>query len=51
VEVATRLAARSDQELGARLDELLATRPLATEEPPSSLTALTNRIVAYVEAS
>lgn len=51
VEVATRIAARSDQGLGERLDGLLATRPLATEEPPSSLTALTNRIVAYVEAS
>lgn len=50
-EVAAKLAARRDEELGERLDELLATRPLATDEQLPSLTALTNRIVAYVENS
>ena len=50
-EVAAKLAARSDEELGERLDGLLATRPLAGDAQLPSLTALTNRIVAYVENS
>lgn len=49
--VAARLAGRSDPELGERLSGLLADRPLATEEPSPALTALTNRMVAYLEAA
>ncbi|MFM8762642.1 MAG: hypothetical protein ACKOFC_05185 [Solirubrobacterales bacterium] len=36
---------------GAEIDSLLAGRPLAVEEPAPSLTALTNRLVAYMEAA
>ncbi len=50
-EVAARLAGRHDAALGAELESLLAERPLAVESPAPSLTALTNRIVAYVEAA
>lgn len=50
-EVAARLAARRDPDLGERLEELLATRPLGGDEQSAALTALTNRIVAYVEAA
>ena len=50
-EVAARLAGRADAQLGRRLEDLLADRPLAQEEPPATLTALTNRMVAYMEAS
>jgi DICT domain-containing protein len=49
-EVAARLAGRSDPEYGAHLERLLADRPLAMEEPSPALTALTNRMVAYLEA-
>lgn len=49
--VAARLAARADEPSGRRLDDLLADRPLAFEEPAPALTALTNRIVAYLEAA
>ena len=35
--------------LGAELEGALETRPLAFEEPPARLTALTNRMVAYLE--
>jgi DICT domain-containing protein len=49
-EVAAQLAARADPEYGERLSRLLAERPLAMEEPVPALTALTNRVVAYLEA-
>ena len=48
-QVGARLAARADPETGERLQSLLADRPLALEEPAPALTALTNRIVAYLE--
>jgi MerR family transcriptional regulator, light-induced transcriptional regulator len=43
------LAGRADAELGARVEGLLADRPLALEQPAPALTALTNRIVGYLE--
>jgi DICT domain-containing protein len=48
-QAATRLVARADPEFGARLDDLLADRPLATQDTTPALTALTNRVVAYME--
>ena len=50
-QVAARLAGRADPGLGERLEELLTDRPLALEEPAPALTALTNRMVAYMEAA
>ena len=50
-QVAARLAARADPELGERLEALLADRPLASDQPAPILTALTNRMVAYMEAA
>jgi DICT domain-containing protein len=50
-EVGARLAARRDPELGERFSALLADRPMAVEEPAPALTALTNRVVAYLEAA
>jgi DNA-binding transcriptional MerR regulator len=47
--VAARLAAAQDEALGAELEERLAGRPLAFGEPAPALTALTNRLVAYLE--
>jgi MerR family transcriptional regulator, light-induced transcriptional regulator len=47
--VGARLVGRSDPAAGARLEELLSDRPLATENPAPALTALTNRMLAYVE--
>ena len=44
------LAAREVPEDGGRVEAMLADRPLAIEEPAPSLTALTNRLVAYLEA-
>jgi DICT domain-containing protein len=49
--IATRLAGRVDAGLGARLEGLLADRPLAVDHPGPALTALTNRMLAYVERS
>lgn len=46
---AARLAGRADPELGRRLETLLEDRPLAMESPTPGLTALTNRVVAYLE--
>jgi DICT domain-containing protein len=46
---AARLAAAADPDLGARLDALLADRPLALDRPAPALTALANRVVAYLE--
>jgi DICT domain-containing protein len=51
VEVGVRLAGRADPAFGARLEGLLADRPLAMEEPAPALTALTNRVIAYLEAA
>jgi MerR family transcriptional regulator, light-induced transcriptional regulator len=50
-QVAARLVALQDAALGAELEALLADRPLAMEEPAPALTALTNRVVAYLEAA
>lgn len=49
--VAARLAGRADPELGERLEELLVDRPLASDQPAPTLTALTNRMVSYMEAA
>jgi len=43
------LAGRVSPEIGHRFEELLADRPLATDGPAPALTALTNRIVDYLE--
>ncbi len=48
-QVAARLAGRADPAYGAELERLLADRPLALAEPAPALTALTNRVVAYLE--
>jgi DICT domain-containing protein len=48
-QAAVQLARRADPEYGERLDGLLADRPLALEEPAPALTALSNRVVAYLE--
>jgi MerR family transcriptional regulator, light-induced transcriptional regulator len=48
-QVAARLTARADPVLGAELEQLLADRPLALEEPAPALTALTNRVIGYLE--
>lgn len=50
-QVAARLVGRVDAPFGERLQELLTDRPLALEEPAPALTALTNRMIAYLEAS
>jgi DICT domain-containing protein len=50
-QVAARLAGRGDPAFGEQLEELLADRPLALEEPAPALTALTNRMVSYLEAA
>ena len=50
-EVAAKLAARNHEALGERLEDMLAARPLNAENQTAALTALTNRIVAYVEAA
>lgn len=49
--VAARLAARVDPEYGAELEQLLADRPMALEQPAPALTALTNRVLAYLETA
>ncbi len=49
-EVGAQLARRADDELGARIEALLAERPLAMEHPAPSLTSVTNRIVGYLDA-
>jgi DICT domain-containing protein len=46
---AARLVGRSAPEEGERLTAMLVGRPLALEEPAPALTALTNRMVAYLE--
>mgnify|MGYP000721073478 FL=1 len=49
--VAAQLVRRSDPEYGAHCQSVLADRPLALESPTPALTALTNRVVAYMEAA
>ena len=49
-QVGAGLAGRLDAEFGRRLEELLADRPLALEEPAPALIATTNRMLAYIEA-
>jgi DICT domain-containing protein len=48
--VGARLVARRDARLGAALEERLTERPLAVETPTPGLTALTNRMIGYLEA-
>jgi DICT domain-containing protein len=48
--VGAMLARRADEALGERVDALLAERPLAMEQPAPALTAVTNRIVGYLDA-
>jgi DICT domain-containing protein len=50
-QVAARLAGRADPAFGEHLHALLEDRPLALEQPAPALTALTNRMVAYLEAA
>jgi DICT domain-containing protein len=50
-QVGAALAARAAPEVGGRLQELLADRPLAVETPAPGLTALTNRMLGYLEAA
>jgi DICT domain-containing protein len=47
--VAARLAERADAAYGRALLGMLEDRPLALEEPAPALTALTNRVIAYLE--
>ena len=49
--VGAALARRSAPRVGERVERLLADRPLAVEAPPVALTALTNRVVAYLDAA
>ncbi len=49
--VGAALARDADEELGDRIESLLAERPLAFERPPVALTALTNRVVSYLDES
>jgi MerR family transcriptional regulator, light-induced transcriptional regulator len=49
-QVGASLARRADAALGDRMDALLAERPLALEQPAPCLTAVTNRIVGYLDA-
>lgn len=44
------LTRRSCPELAERIERTLTERPLAAERPAAGLTALTNRLVAYLEA-
>jgi len=48
--LAARLAGESDAGVGAELEAKLGDRPLALEQPVPALTALANRVVAYLEA-
>ena len=47
--VGAALAARSAPDVGERMERLLQDRPLAFESPAPGLTALTNRILGYLE--
>jgi MerR family transcriptional regulator, light-induced transcriptional regulator len=48
--IASRMAGDIDAVLGAELEASLAERPLALEQPVPALTALANRVVAYLDA-
>ncbi len=48
--VSCALVRRADPELAAGYEELIADRPLAMETPAPALTALTNRMLAYLDA-
>jgi MerR family transcriptional regulator, light-induced transcriptional regulator len=48
--LSARLIGRFEPETEERLTELLAARPLALEQPAPALTALTNRVIGYLEA-
>jgi MerR family transcriptional regulator, light-induced transcriptional regulator len=48
-QVAVSLAARSDPDWAEPVEAMLADRPLAYERPAAGLTALTNRIVEYLD--
>jgi DNA-binding transcriptional MerR regulator len=48
-EAAAGLAERADPAYGERMRAMLEDRPLALEEPAPALTALTNRVIAYLE--
>jgi DICT domain-containing protein len=48
--VSAAIAGRTDPALGRRLAAMLDDRPLAIESPAPALTALTNRIVGYLDA-
>jgi DICT domain-containing protein len=48
--IAARMAGDIDGGLGAELEARLTDRPLALEQPAPALTALANRVVAYLEA-
>jgi DICT domain-containing protein len=50
VQVGAQLAGRSSPYLGRRVEALLVDRPLAVEAPAPGLTALTNRVVGYLDA-
>ena len=50
-QVGAALAARSAPEWSERLLAMLADRPLAVEAPAPGLTALTNRMIGYLDAS
>jgi DICT domain-containing protein len=45
------LTRASCPDLADRIERLLADRPLAMEQPAPALTALTNRLVSYLEAA
>ena len=51
IQVGAVLASRASPELGGRIEALLVDRPLAVDAPTSGLTALTNRIVGYLDAA
>jgi DICT domain-containing protein len=50
-QVGAALAARSAPEWSERLLAMLADRPLAVESPTPALTALTNRMIGYLDAT
>jgi DICT domain-containing protein/predicted DNA-binding transcriptional regulator AlpA len=50
-EAAARMVARADAAHGRRLQQLLAGRPLAIDQPAPALTALANRAVAYLDGA
>jgi DICT domain-containing protein len=48
-QAAAKLVGRADAKLGSAFEEALADRPLALQDTAPALTALTNRVVAYME--